>query len=116
MNAANNHRETAPATDIYETHDALILLANLPGVAEKDLNITLEKDVLTLEGKQTTPARPGYDLAYGEYDPVDFRRVFTLSTDVKRDAIEATLRDGVLKLVLPKVEPLRAHKIAVKAG
>lgn len=120
MNTQNAHsrqrRVATPATDIYETDEAVVLLADLPGVAENGLSITLEKNVLTLEGKQDAAPHAGYELAYGEYEPTDFRRIFTVSNDVDREKIEASLSDGVLKLVLPKSEPVKPRKIAVKVG
>jgi len=112
----SNRNTVVPRTDIYETNEALFLSAELPGVAEGDVSITLEGDVLTVEGKNTTAAPAGFRLAYAEYEPADYRRVFTLNVDVQRDKIEATLKDGVLTLVLPKVEPAKARKIAVRAA
>jgi len=107
-------RASVPKVDIYETPDAVVLLADLPGVLEKDLHITLENDVLTLEGTAQPRNRPGYSPVHQEYNLGDYRRVFTLATEVDRDKIEATLNAGVLRLVLPKSEPMRARRIPVK--
>lgn len=109
-------RTVVPRTDIYETEEALILFSDLPGVRQEDVDITLEKDVLILEGKVSDKAPEGYTLAYAEYAPRDYRRVFTLNAEVQRDKIEASLKDGVLKLVLPKIETAVARKISVRAG
>jgi len=105
-----------PRADIYETPEAIVLLADVPGVKEGNLSITLEDDVLTIEGNVEPEVRQGFSLAHAEYEVGDYRRVFTLSTDVDRDKIEATLKAGVLKLVLPKAEPAKARKIAVRAA
>lgn len=111
------HRRVAvPPTDINETEEAIVLFADMPGVSDKEANITLEKDLLTIEGNQEEEGRPGYVLTYAEYDTSDYRRVFTLSADVQRDGIEASVKDGVLRLALPKAEPAKARRIAVKAG
>jgi len=105
-----------PRADIFETPDAIVLVADVPGVKESNLNITLENDVLTIEGNVEPEARPGFSLAHAEYEVGDYRRVFTLSTDVDRAKIEATLKSGVLTLTLPKAEPAKARKIAVRGA
>jgi len=111
-----NRRADIPLTDIYETPAAIVVLANMPGVSEANVNITLEQNVLTIEGVADPLGNSGYNLIYEEFAPTDFRRVFNLSTDVERDAISASVKDGVLKLTLPKAEPARARKIEVRAG
>lgn len=109
-------RTTTPRTDIYETPEALVLLTDMPGVREDNVEVTLENDVLTLSGTVESKRRPGYRLGYAEYESSNYRRVFTVNTDIARDRIEATLKDGVLKVVLPKVEPAKARKISVRVG
>jgi HSP20 family molecular chaperone IbpA len=104
-----------PRTDIYETNEAIVLVTDMPGVDESTLDITLENDVLTLNGCVETAYPEGYGLAYGEYRVGDYERSFTLSSKVDRDKIEATVKDGVLRLHLPKAEP-SMRKIAVAAG
>lgn len=104
-----------PRADIYETNDVITVVADMPGVDENSVDITLEQNVLTING-YVAPVEPeGYRLAYAEYRVGDYQRQFTISDQVDRDNIEATMRDGVLRLHLPKVEPT-ARKIAVKAG
>lgn len=104
-----------PRADIYETNEAIVLLADMPGVDETTLDITLENDVLTINGYVNTSYPEGYGLAYGEYRVGDYQRSFTLSDKINRDKIEATVKDGVLRLYLPKAEP-STRKIAVTAG
>jgi len=104
-----------PRTDIYETNEAIVLVTDMPGVDESTLDITLENDVLTLNGCVEMAYPEGYGLAYGEYRVGDYERSFTLSSKVDRDKIEATVKDGVLRLYLPKAEP-SMRKIAVSAG
>ena len=105
-----------PAVDIYETNDALILLADLPGVSKDDLNIRLEDDVLTLEGVALADAAPAGEPLLTEYRTGTFFRQFTLSEAIDRDKIDAQLNHGVLKLVLPKAEAAKPKRIEVKAG
>jgi len=104
-----------PRADIYETNDAIVVVADMPGVDETSLDISLENDVLTING-YTEPEYPkGYDLAYTEYRVGDYQRSFSLSNKIDQSKIEATLKDGVLRLHLPKAEPT-TRKITVKAA
>jgi HSP20 family molecular chaperone IbpA len=105
-----------PKVDIYETKDAIVLIANMPGVDEKAIDITLEKDVLTITGSVEPLNFKGYSLAYAEYDTGDYQRAFTISNEVDRDRIEAKVRNGVLRLILHKAEQVKSRKIAIKAA
>lgn len=105
-----------PRVDIYETDDAVILLADLPGVSEDDVDITLEKNVLTITGYVAATQREGYSLTYNEYSEGDYERTFALSDEVDRNRIEAVMKNGVLRLTLPKSEELKTRKIAVKSA
>ena len=103
-----------PPADIYETNDAIVVMAEMPGVASDGVDMTLERRVLTIRGRSGASQHTGYQRVYSEYAAGDYERVFTLSDAIDRDKIEATLRDGVLHLVLPKAEPARARKIELK--
>ena len=105
-----------PRADIYETDEAIVVIADMPGVDENSLDITLEKGVLTLNGVVEPEAPEGYQLAYAEYRVGDYVRSFSLSDEIDQESIEATLKDGVLRLTLPKITEARTKKIAVKAG
>jgi HSP20 family molecular chaperone IbpA len=105
-----------PAADIYETNDAIVVMAEMPGVAPDGVDITLERRVLTIRGRSAANEHAGYQRVYSEYADGDYERVFTLSDAIDRDKIEASLRDGVLHLVLPKAEPARARKIELRAS
>lgn len=105
-----------PPADIYETNDALVVMCELPGVTSDDVDITLERRVLTLRGRATSQQRTGYQQVYTEYSDGDYERVFTLSEDIDRDRIEATATDGVLQLVLPKAPSARTRKIELKSA
>jgi HSP20 family protein len=104
-----------PRADVYETADGVIVEADMPGVDEKSLDITVENDVLTIRGKVDAVEYPGFKPAYAEYETGDYERAFTLSQDIDRERIDASIRNGVLRLALPKATQARAHKIAVKA-
>ena len=108
-------RTVAPYTDIYETPENIVLVADMPGVGLEDINISLEDDTLVIEGTRHEVLRDGYKPVYAEYELSNYRRVFTVSTDIARDKITATAKDGVLTLTLPKAEPVKARKITVLA-
>jgi len=105
-----------PRADIYETNDALVIVADMPGVDEKSLDITLEKNVLSLKGFVDVPTPDNYSLAYAEYEVGDFERNFTLSNDFDRENISASVKNGVLHIHLPKAAPAKTKKITVNAG
>ncbi len=107
-------KQYSPRTDIFESHDQLILLADMPGVKQEGIDITLEQNILTIHGKVEVPTFPGYTLAYSEYGIGDFERVFALSNEIDRDGIQATVKNGVLKLVLPKSKASMPRKITVQ--
>jgi HSP20 family molecular chaperone IbpA len=102
-----------PEVDIYETAEALVVMADLPGVKPEDLNIKLEDDVLTLEGEPCQPAEGGKGYLVQEYRTGRYRRQFTVSEAIDREKISAKLKDGELKLVLPKAAAAKPQKIAV---
>lgn len=110
-----NKRVFVPRADVYETQDTIFVVADMPGVNENSIDITLEKNLLTIHGFTQPQTREGLKLVYSECPEGDYRRVFLLSEEVDRDGIQATVKNGVLKLVLPKSPTARARKIAVKA-
>lgn len=105
-----------PRADIFETDDAVVVVADMPGVDENSVEITVEKNVLSING-YVEPMQPdNYSLAYDEYEEGDYQRRFTLSNEVDQDNIQATVKNGVLRLHLPKIGPAQAKRISVKAA
>jgi HSP20 family protein len=104
-----------PSVDIMDSPSDVVLVADVPGVDESHLDITLDKNVLTIRGKVEPPSFEGSTPVRTEYGVGDFERVFTVSDDVNRDAIEATVKDGVLQLKLPKTAQSARRKINVVA-
>lgn len=104
-----------PAVDIFETDQAITLLADMPGVTPADLSIDLENSVLTLIGDVKSPKKSDEVDIYREYQIGKYYRQFTLSEIIDQSKIEAALKDGVLNLVLPKVQKAAARKITVNA-
>lgn len=105
-----------PHADIIDSDSEVILRVNLPGVNEERTELTLEKNVLTIRGHAQVPHYEGFELAYGEYGVGDFERSFKLSDEIDREGIEASVKQGVLTVHLPKVKQARTQKIAVSAG
>lgn len=108
-------RVYVPRVDILSDANGIILLADLPGVDENSVDITVEKQVLTITGYVSTTIPEGYELVRNEYGIGDFHRSFTLPDEIDRDGIEASISHGVLRLNLPKAPEAQAKKITVKA-
>ena len=111
-----NRRVYVPKVDIYEANDAIMLIADMPGVDEKSVDITLEKNVLTIAGTVEPESYEDHNITYSEYGTGDYERAFTISDEVDREKIEASVKQGVLRVTLPKAEPVKAKKIAIKTG
>jgi HSP20 family protein len=104
-----------PPTDIYETADAYAMLLEMPGAEPDSLDVTLDKQTLTVSARATPWNPPNYTLVYGEYAPGNYERAFSLSDQIDEQNIDAVFELGVLRLNLPKSKQSRAKKIAVKA-
>ena len=105
-----------PAVDIFENADGITLLADMPGVRSKDLNIDLRESVLTLEGDVESSEKADEVDVIREYRTGKYYRQFTLSQVIDQGKIEAELKDGVLRLWLPKVKAATPRKISVKSS
>jgi HSP20 family molecular chaperone IbpA len=105
-----------PAVDILETEQALLLIADVPGVDERGVDVTIDKNVLTLHGTVEVEAPTGHELGYEEYGVGDYERSFTLPNEIDREGIRAEIKNGVLKLTLPKIKQAVARKVSVTAG
>jgi HSP20 family protein len=105
-----------PRTDIYETSDELVLEMDVPGADDQSVQVTLEKNVLTINAYPVYAAFEGHTLAYAEYGEGDYQRSFALSDEIDRGRIEAKVKNGVLYLHLPKAGEVKPHKITVKVG
>ena len=105
-----------PAVDIYETAEALVLVADMPGVPGDRVTLDLKDSLLTIQGEISPPAGQGETLVSQEYYTGDYYREFQLGELIDKGKIEATMNDGVLTLVLPKAERAKPRKIEVKAG
>src|SRR5437867_8253800 len=116
MTESTRHQEryVAPPVDIYETRDGLVVLADLPGVAQDELDVRVDNNVLTIRG-HARHAVSG-DVIYREHELVNFFRQFELSDKVDQHRITADLKCGVLTLQLPKAEEAKPRQIEVRVG
>jgi len=105
-----------PRADIYEVDEQMVIVMDVPGADENSIDIVLEKNVLTINAYVETVQPEGYGLTYAEYEIGDYQRSFKLSEDINREKIEATIRDGVLRLYLPKAAVAKARRIGVKVA
>ena len=112
----HTHHVFVPRVDIYETNEEIVVVADMPGVDEADVDIVLEKKELKISGFVKPYQPEGYNLSYQEYAIGDFERSFILSEEIDRNRIEAKMKDGVLRLHLPKAPEFKTRKIEVKAG
>jgi HSP20 family protein len=104
-----------PAVDIFETEKEITLLTDVPGVKAGDLNIDIRDNILTLDGDVQSPEGEEEIDVLREYRTGKYYRQFTLSQVIDQRKIDASMKDGVLRLRLPKVEAATPRKIAVKA-
>jgi HSP20 family molecular chaperone IbpA len=105
-----------PRADIIETDDDIFVVVDLPGADEDSIDITLEKNVVTLNAYIEAEDMDGFAPTFSEYEIGDYQRSFRLSNIVDRDNIQANIKDGVLRLQLPKAGEAKARKIAVSTA
>ena len=107
-------RVASPRADIVENPEAVVVLMDVPGVSDENVDVTLENDVLTVVAHVSEPEREGYELAWSEYNPTVYRRQFAVSNRVDSEGITAQLRNGVLRVMLNKSEAAKTRKIEVQ--
>lgn len=117
-NGDANRRAMAftPIVDIFERDETTVIMADMPGVAPEDVDVTLERRILTLHGKVKPKTPEGYRALTSEYRVGDYIRSFTLSDEIDQGKINAAFKNGVLRLELPRSPEAQPKKISVKAG
>ena len=108
-------REFLPRADIYEPEAHVVIVADLPGVDASGIDLTLERDLLTLRGRVEESDQGADGLAYSEYEIGDYVRSFKLSGEVDRENIGAESKNGILTLTLPKVG-MQRKRIEIATG
>ncbi|OGG99091.1 MAG: hypothetical protein A2600_00835 [Candidatus Lambdaproteobacteria bacterium RIFOXYD1_FULL_56_27] len=110
---AESLRYYQPLADILETDQALLVTLDMAGVTKDRVEVSLEKNQLTIEGRIDTQRYESLKAVYAEYNIGHYRRTFLLSQEIDREGIQATLNDGVLQLTLPKRAEEQARKVTV---
>ena len=105
-----------PRADIYETDDQLVIVTDVAGANEDSIDITLDKDILTINAYVEPEVFEGYAPAFAEYEVGDYQRNFRISDEIEREGISAAIKDGVLRIYLPKASEELMRKISVKAA
>ncbi len=106
-------RAFLPAADIFETDQNLTIVLEMPGVSRNDVDVNVEDDVVKIEGRIDYSKYEGLQPVYTEYNVGNYVRSFRIPNQIERDAIKAEMKDGVMKLVLPKTEKAKPRRIAV---
>ena len=104
-----------PDVDISETSECVRLVADMAGVDQTSVDVSIEHNVLTIEGTAHLDAPEGYELVGQEYGIGRYRRDFTLSDSVDTNGIKARVRHGVLVVTLPKREEVKSRKIEIES-
>jgi HSP20 family molecular chaperone IbpA len=104
-----------PAVDIFESEEEIVLLADMPGVASDRVTIDLQNDELKVTGEVEPQGSENETYLLREYETGRYHRHFSLSDRIDQDRINATIKDGVLRLLLPKAQKAKARRIEVKS-
>ncbi len=105
-----------PLTDIREHAGGVTITVEMPGVGPDDVDIELERRVLTIRGRGRVTSPEGYRRVYAEYDDGDYERSFTISEDLDAGKIKASMKNGLLSLELPRAEATKPKQIKVSAA
>ena len=106
-------RAFLPPTDIFETEQALNVILEMPGVRKDMVDVSIEDDVLKVEGRIDHSKYDGLLPVYTEYNVGHYVRSFELSSKIDQSAIQADMKDGVVTLVFPKSEKAKSRRITV---
>lgn len=104
-----------PSVNLFDKQTALVLTAEVPGLSEKDVQIAINQDVLSLSGERKPDAPQGYAVHKHERVPVKFSRSFKLPCRIDLDKATATVKDGILTITLPKMPEAQPRQITVSA-
>jgi len=114
--SGNEVAALVPPVDVIEDEAGITVTADLPGVAKENLAIRVDGDTLTIEAPFSLGESQNMEPVYAEIRAAQYKRSFTLSRELDMTKIDAALKDGVLKLHVPKLEQAKPRRIEVKAG
>jgi len=106
----------APAVDIYENAQGITVQADMPGVSKDGLSIQADRNSLVIEGNAVIDVPAAMEAIHADVQATRYRRSFALSGELDAERIEATLKDGVLTLRIPKRAEFRPRKVEVRVG
>ena len=104
-------RTVPPVIDVFETETGFTIVAEMPGVAPDRLQVTAERELLTIRGRVTHPPQPP---AHQEFELTDYHQTFTLTEDLDASKINAALKDGVLKVTIPRSPTVQPRRIEIR--
>ncbi len=115
--AGSNGHRFDPAADIHETAEAYVIRLDLPGVAQKDIKVSILGDTLTVRGERKLEnVHEKENIHYRERRSGSFERTFTLAAPVRPDQVRAAYKDGVLEVTVPKAEEAKTREIEIQLG
>ncbi|MDD9303461.1 MAG: Hsp20/alpha crystallin family protein [Desulfobacter sp.] len=106
--------EATPAVDIYENEDEILLHADMPGVVREDISVDIDNGTLSISGVRTLKTEGS--ATYEEFSNVEYVRSFSVPQTIDVEKVEAELKDGVLRLHLPKSEAAKPRQIEIKTA
>lgn len=109
----HDYRNTAPRTNLYENGDTFEIRAEVPGLEKENLNVRIQGNYLEISGTRESDSPEGYRPHKKERGIGSFSRSFTLPADVDATKVSATLKNGILYLMLPKHEAAKPKKITI---
>jgi HSP20 family molecular chaperone IbpA len=113
---SGTERVLRPPVDICENAEGITLEADVPGMSKDRLNIQVDRDMLLIEGDISVEVPEGMKALYADVHATRYRRSFTLSRELETDKLAANLKDGVLRIQIPKRAEVRPRRIEVQAG
>lgn len=114
--SSSRQREFLPLVDVVETQSGIELHLEVPGATDSTVEIGFEKNTLNIVARTKPRSFEGHELRYAEYEDGAYRRSFALAENIDADRIQAKLRDGVLRIELPRSPKAAARKIEVRAN
>ena len=112
--AKDQERATRPPVDIFEDKTGITVQADMPGVSRERLDVHIDSDTLLIEGVAEIPMPEDMQAVYADVRSTRYQRSFSLSSELDGDRAEATLKDGVLTLRIPKREQYQPRKIEIR--
>lgn len=105
-----------PAIDIIEKDDHYVMTADIPGAKEDTIDVTINRDILTITAEAQFEVPEKMTEVYAEYKPCRYHRTFRVLDEIDRDNIKASYKNGVLSLVIPKADHMKTKKIAIETS